>query len=136
MKAKFWKASAEMGEIEQRLDRLKLELPATPKANGMYEIYRTECGILHTSGQPRSVGGAERDVAIEYDSLLEQVESHDFWLSYLSDALQATSSVGIHLAIFAEPFLSMVLSGEKTVESRFSRNRCAPTAKSVTATSF
>lgn len=65
-------------------------------------------------------------MAIEYDTLLEQVESHDFWLSYLSDALQATSSVGIHLAIFAEPFLSMVLSGEKTVESRFSRNRCAP----------
>lgn len=65
-------------------------------------------------------------MAIEYDTLLEQVESHDFWKSYLSDALPATSGIGIHLAIFAEPFLSMILSGEKTVESRFSRNRCAP----------
>ena len=34
--------------------------------------------------------------------------------------------VGLHLAIFAEPFLSLVLDGQKTLESRFSRNRCAP----------
>lgn len=36
------------------------------------------------------------------------------------------SPIGIHVAIFAEPFLSLVLSGRKTIESRFSRNRCAP----------
>jgi hypothetical protein len=47
-------------------------------------------------------------------------------LTYLSDAARPTSPIGIHLAIFAEPFLSLVLSGEKTIESRFSRNRCAP----------
>jgi hypothetical protein len=63
---------------------------------------------------------------IEFDELLEQVTGHHFWLTYLSCATRPTSRVGIHLAIFAEPFLSMVLSGEKTVESRFSRNRCAP----------
>ena len=32
----------------------------------------------------------------------------------------------MHVAIFSEPYLSLVLSGVKTVESRFSRNRCAP----------
>lgn len=32
----------------------------------------------------------------------------------------------IHLAIFVEPFLQYVLDGKKTVESRFSVNRCAP----------
>lgn len=63
---------------------------------------------------------------VEFDELLEQVDGHHFWLSYLSDATRPTSHIGIHLAIFAQPFLSMVLSGEKTVESRFSRNRCAP----------
>lgn len=63
---------------------------------------------------------------IEFDKLLEQVNGHHFWLTYLSDATRPTSRIGIHLAIFAEPFLSMVLSGEKTIESRFSRNRCAP----------
>jgi len=63
---------------------------------------------------------------VEFNELLEQIDGHDFWLTYLSSATRPTSPVGIHLAIFAEPFLSMVLSGEKTIESRFSRNRCAP----------
>lgn len=63
---------------------------------------------------------------VEFEELLEHVESHPFWLSYLTDATRPASRIGIHLAIFAEPFLSKVLSGEKTVESRFSRNRCAP----------
>ena len=63
---------------------------------------------------------------VEFEELLEHVESHPFWLTYLSDATRPSSRVGIHLAIFSEPFLSKVISGEKTVESRFSRNRCAP----------
>lgn len=63
---------------------------------------------------------------LEFDQLLEHVHGHSFWLTYLSDAVDPFSSIGIHLAIFAEPYLSMVLSGKKTIESRFSRNRCAP----------
>lgn len=63
---------------------------------------------------------------VGFDELLEQVGDNHFWLTYLSDATRPASRIGIHLAIFAEPFLSMVLSGEKTIESRFSRNRCAP----------
>lgn len=31
-----------------------------------------------------------------------------------------------HLAVFVEPFLSYVLAGTKSVESRFSVNQCAP----------
>lgn len=31
-----------------------------------------------------------------------------------------------HLAIFKQPFLDLILNGEKTVESRFSRVKCAP----------
>lgn len=63
---------------------------------------------------------------IKFEELLEQVYGHPFWLTYFSDATRPTSRIGIHLAILAEPFLSMVLSGEKSIESRFSRNRCAP----------
>lgn len=33
---------------------------------------------------------------------------------------------GAHLGVFSEPFLSYVLDGSKTVESRFSSNRCPP----------
>jgi ASC-1-like (ASCH) protein len=32
----------------------------------------------------------------------------------------------IHLAVFSEPYLQYVLDGQKTIESRFSVNRCAP----------
>lgn len=63
---------------------------------------------------------------IGFDELLRQVVGHRFWLNYLSDATYPPSPVGVHVAVFSEPFLSLVLSGEKTIESRFSRNRCAP----------
>jgi hypothetical protein len=33
---------------------------------------------------------------------------------------------GIHLAVFVEPYLSLVLEGKKTIESRFSLNRQSP----------
>ena len=32
----------------------------------------------------------------------------------------------LHLAIMVEPYLTLMLNGTKTVESRFSANRCAP----------
>jgi hypothetical protein len=35
-------------------------------------------------------------------------------------------SQGVHIGVFAEPFLSLIIDGRKTVESRFSRMRCAP----------
>lgn len=63
---------------------------------------------------------------VGFDELLRQVDGHGFWLTYLSNAVDPASPVGVHVAIFSEPFLSLVLSGRKTVESRFSRNRCAP----------
>jgi len=34
--------------------------------------------------------------------------------------------IGIHLAIVLEPYLEFILDGSKSVESRFSRNGCAP----------
>jgi hypothetical protein len=63
---------------------------------------------------------------VRFDELLRRVDGHSRWLSYLSEALRPVSPIGIHVAVFAEPFLSRVFSGEKTIESRFSRNRCAP----------
>jgi hypothetical protein len=65
-------------------------------------------------------------VRVEINDLRDRTTGHNFWLSYLNRAEEPLSRIGIHLAIFAEPFLSLVLNGSKTVESRFSRNRCAP----------
>ena len=48
-------------------------------------------------------------------------------LLYLPDIIkQPNIEVGIHLAIFIEPYLQYIIDGKKTVESRFSINRIAP----------
>jgi len=33
---------------------------------------------------------------------------------------------GVHLAVLSQPYLDLVLTGDKKIESRFSRNRCVP----------
>ena len=38
-------------------------------------------------------------------------------------------SIGIHLAVFTEPFLSLLLNGKKTIESRFNINKVSPYKK-------
>ena len=63
---------------------------------------------------------------IDIDDILDRVPGHVFWLDYLEGARRPNSPIGVHLAIFAEPFLTLVLNGVKRTESRFSRNRVAP----------
>ena len=46
--------------------------------------------------------------------------------SDVEDAAVVSSGIGLHLAIFVEPFLGAVIEGRKTIESRFAKNRCAP----------
>lgn len=43
-----------------------------------------------------------------------------------ADAVSGHDAVGVHLAVFVEPYLSFLLHGQKTVESRFSINKHAP----------
>ena len=40
-----------------------------------------------------------------------------------------SKKVSIHLCVFQEPYLSYILEGRKTVESRFSINKCAPVGR-------
>lgn len=40
--------------------------------------------------------------------------------------LKLAPDVGVHLAVFVEPYLGLILDGKKTVESRFGVQRCAP----------
>jgi hypothetical protein len=53
------------------------------------------------------------------------------WMQVLTKNLRnemmlPRASVGLHLGIFVEPYLSLVLEGRKTIESRFGVQRCAP----------
>jgi hypothetical protein len=58
----------------------------------------------------------------------QTVARHDRTWSDFVDAhvLGPDDRVGLHLAIVLEPYLSFILDGSKCVESRFSRNGCAP----------
>lgn len=47
------------------------------------------------------------------------------WHVWFNEAV-SNSTASIHLAVFNEPFLSMIFSGEKTIESRFSINKLVP----------
>jgi hypothetical protein len=63
-------------------------------------------------------------------SLVDEIsiclEPHPYWGPRFSNPPNNAVPTAIHLAVFVEPFLQFVLDGTKTVESRFSTNRCAP----------
>jgi hypothetical protein len=43
-----------------------------------------------------------------------------------ASAFKPESTTGIHLAVFVEPYLDLLMQGKKTIESRFGVNRHAP----------
>ena len=61
------------------------------------------------------------------EEIIPLVVNDNFWEQYLTKAItNEISPVGIHIAIFIEPYLSYVLEGKKTVESRFGIQKRAP----------
>lgn len=60
--------------------------------------------------------------------IIEQLKDDEQWENVLGRIL-IDYSIGIHLAIFNEPFLSLIYDGSKTIESRFSRNKISPLGK-------
>lgn len=61
------------------------------------------------------------------DNIMISLEATDDFLN-LKD-LVLNNKVNIHLAVFSEPYLSLILSGVKTIESRFSINQVSPYRK-------
>ena len=66
----------------------------------------------------------------ELSELLLVLQSSQLPLS-ISDLVQICSRTGLrgHLAVLAEPYLSRVICGQKTIESRFSKVRIPPFGK-------
>jgi len=62
------------------------------------------------------------------NTLVEMVKGDTHWEPFVEkiNSKSTSSSIGIHLAIFVEPYLQFILEGKKTIESRFSANRAAP----------
>src|SRR5690349_3026855 len=59
------------------------------------------------------------------DAISTRLESHKYWRNRFINPSHSASTA-MHLGVFTEPFLQFVLDGSKTIESRFSMNRCAP----------
>ncbi len=60
--------------------------------------------------------------------IIEQLKDDAKWENTVEKVL-IDFSIGIHLAVFNEPFLSLVFNGKKKIESRFSRNKISPYGK-------
>lgn len=60
-----------------------------------------------------------------FDDLRAQL-SGSAWEQRLKDIQTSGNPRRLHLAVFVEPYLRYLVEGKKTVESRFSKNRCAP----------
>ena len=58
--------------------------------------------------------------------LRENLQNDAFWIKLISELTAGLPRVGLHLGVFVEPYLKHILEGRKTVESRFSVNKCAP----------
>ena len=65
-----------------------------------------------------------------FKKLKTLLDENSYWDDYLN-SFESWNEFphGIHLAIFVEPYLTYVLDGKKTVESRFSINRSPPYKK-------
>lgn len=95
----------------------------------MWRLSRTEQSlfsilIIDMSDSPLDTMSARARALLA--DLVNRVDTPSDWAERYANALDPTHPVQLHLAIFVEPFLSWVIDGTKTVESRFSSVRCAP----------
>ena len=56
-----------------------------------------------------------------YEEIIEKLEER-----IPIDEIRRIKKSNLHLGIFTEPYLTYMLNGEKTIESRFSKNKIAP----------
>ncbi len=59
------------------------------------------------------------------EQLINELKFDKYWSDIVVN-IEKNKRIGVHLAIFNEPFLSLIYKGEKKIESRFSVNRIAP----------
>jgi hypothetical protein len=66
------------------------------------------------------------------EEVLPKVAMDQLWTEKMHEIISdECSPLGLHLAIFVEPYLQYILNGKKTVESRFGLRRSIPYGKIV-----
>jgi len=61
-----------------------------------------------------------------FREIAKEIYNDKEWSDITNKLNSGRNDFGVHVAIFSEPYLTLVLKGEKTVESRFSINRISP----------
>lgn len=59
-----------------------------------------------------------------YEAIISNLKQNN-----LSKKIKEIERNGVHLGIFTNPYLDLMLQGKKTIESRFSKNKIAPYQK-------
>jgi hypothetical protein len=85
--------------------------------------------VNYTSSLKMPSGATKPGWLKPFNEIRRAVVDDGVWGCVLGAPGSKLPSCGLHLAVFVEPYLGYVLDGSKTVESRFSVNRCAPFGK-------
>lgn len=64
-----------------------------------------------------------------FSEVLAQIGNDDDWQDIVGKMRLHRNDFGVHVAIFTEPYLTYLVEGKKTVESRFSVNKISPYGK-------
>jgi ASC-1-like (ASCH) protein len=64
-----------------------------------------------------------------FNVVLESLENENNWDDVKEKLTSGRNDFGVHVGIFAEPYLTLIVEGKKTIESRFSINRISPYGK-------
>jgi hypothetical protein len=76
---------------------------------------------------PRAAPASGTHFSVEKEKILSAVNGDEYWQSHLRNLFKDDcTDIGLHLAVFVEPYLGFLLKGTKTVESRFSTTRLPP----------
>ena len=65
-----------------------------------------------------------------FQQLTLQLKQYKSWENIFANK-EWFNKYNIHLGVFIEPYLDLILKGKKTIESRFSINRCPPFQKAL-----
>lgn len=64
-----------------------------------------------------------------FKEVLKVIANNHQWIDIKKKLESGRNDFGVHVGIFAEPYLTLILTGKKTIESRFSVNRISPFGK-------
>ncbi|MBB5624109.1 hypothetical protein HDE69_005206 [Pedobacter cryoconitis] len=61
-----------------------------------------------------------------FEVVLKSLKKQNDWTDIINKLKSGRNDFGVHVGIFAEPYLTLIIEGKKTIESRFSINRISP----------